>query len=347
MSSRTSLRLPKVAVVAFSVMLVLAVLSGCGSNGVDPEPVWTAAAGVPEASEVAPAVAPATEHVPDPATALPTAVPASPMPTATPPAPLAAVVNGQYVFLADYQLRLDMYEQALLDQGLDPDTQEGHAQLDQVAEDVLENMISAVLIEQSAAGLGVTVGDEELEEQIEADIAAGGGEAAFDEWLQAIGQTRKDYREVSRLSLISQRVLDAVTADVSDTAEQVHARHIVVATEDEAEEIVGLIEGGADFADLARERSVDVASRDDGGDFGWFPRGLVAPEIENAAFSLKPGEISDVFILAESYHIVLVVERDDARELSPEALIELRLSVFDRWLDEQRADAKIERLVGP
>jgi parvulin-like peptidyl-prolyl isomerase len=256
------------------------------------------------------------------------------------------VVNGQYVFLADYERRVDQYELALLDQGLDPDTQEGHAQLDQVGPDVLESMIGFVLIEQSAAALGATVSDEELEEKIEADIATGGGQAAFDEWLQATGQTREDYRAILREYMLSQGVLEAVTADVSDTAEQVRARHIVVASEGEAEEIAALLADGADFEMLAQQRSLDVATRDDGGDQGWFPRGLVATEMESAAFSLQPGELSDPFWLGEGYHILQVVEREDARALSPEMLVDLTMSVFERWLDEQRSAAVIERFVG-
>lgn len=324
---------------ALLLPLALAGLAGCGSNRDAPQ------ATTPPGRE-ADAVAPAMEQHTESVQARPTAPPATVTPTVTPPAPLAAVVNGQYVFLADYERRVDQYELALLDQGLDPDTQEGHAQLDQVGPDVLESMIGFVLIEQSAAALGATVSDEELEEKIEADIATGGGQAAFDEWLQATGQTREDYRAILREYMLSQGVLEAVTADVSDTAEQVRARHIVVASEGEAEEIAALLADGADFEMLAQQRSLDVATRDDGGDQGWFPRGLVATEMESAAFSLQPGELSDPFWLGEGYHILQVVEREDARALSPEMLVDLTMSVFERWLDEQRAAAVIERFVG-
>lgn len=276
-----------------------------------------------------------------PTTAVPTVTP-----TVTPPAPLAALVNGQYVFLAEYERRVAQYEQALLEQGLDPNSAEGQAHLAQARQDVLEGLIDGALIEQGAASLGVTLSEEELESQVEADIDVGGGQAAFDEWLQATGQTREDYKQMLRQSLLSQRVLDAVTAGVPAEAEQVHARHIVVDSEEAAQEILTLLQQGADFVALARERSVDVATKDNGGDLGWFPQGLVVPELEVAAFALQPGQVSGVVRLGEGYHIVQVVEREVARPLSPEMQMDLMLAMFDQWLAELRAEAVIERFVG-
>jgi parvulin-like peptidyl-prolyl isomerase len=276
-----------------------------------------------------------------PTTAVPTVTP-----TVTPPAPLAALVNGEYVFLAEYEQRVTQYEQALLQQGLDPDTPDGKAHLALARQDVLEGLIDGVLVEQGAGALGVSLSDEELESQVEADIAAGGGQAAFDEWLQTTGQTREEYKGMLRQSLLSQRVLEAVTADVPAEAEQVHARHIVVESEEAAEEILMLLQAGGDFVALARERSVDVATQDNGGDLGWFPRGLIALELETAAFALQPGQVSGVVHLGEGYHIVQVVEREAARSLTPEMQFDLKLAVFDQWLADLRAAATIERFVG-
>jgi parvulin-like peptidyl-prolyl isomerase len=267
-------------------------------------------------------------------------------PSPTPPAPLAAVVNDQYIFLAEYERRVSQYEQALVDQGVDMNTPEGQEALALARQDVLEGLIDSVLIEQGGAMLGISISDEELERQVEADIAAGGGQAAFEEWLEATGQSREDYGEMLRQSLLSQQVLERVTADVPAAAEQVHARHIVVDSEEAAKEILALLQGGADFVALARERSIDVATKENGGDLGWFPRGLVAPELENAAFALQPGQVSDVILLGEGYHIVQVVERDLARSLDPDMQIEVRLAVFEQWLADLRASAVIERFVG-
>jgi len=258
---------------------------------------------------------------------------------------LAALVNGQYVFLADYEREVAQYEQAIGDLGVDPNSEEGQVSLAQARQDILEGLIDEVLIEQAAAELGVSLSDEEVEAQVEADITAGGGQAAFDEWLQATGQTRDDYKEILRRSLMSQRAWDSVVAGVPAAGEQIHVRTIVVESEEEAQEIVGLIRGGADFAALAQERSQDLVTAEDGGDLGWFPRGVLAVELEDAAFALQPGEVSEPVALGGLYHVLLLVERDAARAVSQETLLQLQQAAFEQWLAELRERAVIERFV--
>jgi parvulin-like peptidyl-prolyl isomerase len=324
-------------VLALSLLLI-----ACDSSGQERERQPTADAGEPAASistvaaEDEPTVA--STPVPTPAPTI--------TPTPTPPAPLAAQVSGQYIFLADFEERFSQYEQALFDQGLDPNTEDGQAMLAQAREDVLEGMIDSVLVEQGSAQLGLSLAAEEVERQLEADIAAGGGQEAFEEWLRATGQTRDDFQEMLRQSMLAQRVAEAVTGDVPYEAEQVHARLIMVDTEAKAEELLAQLQAGADFAALARDHSMDVATRENGGDVGWFPRGLVAPELEAAAFALQPGEISDVVYLGEGYHIIQVAERQAARPLSEEMQIDLKRARFEQWLAELRDMAQIERFVG-
>jgi parvulin-like peptidyl-prolyl isomerase len=149
-----------------------------------------------------------------------------------------------------------------------------------------------------------------------------------------------------RQTLLTQRALDAVTTEVGAEAEQVHVRHIMVATEQEAQDLLALLAAGADFAALAREHSQDLATRDSGGDLGWFPRGVVAPELEQAAFALQAGEVSDPVRLGEGVHIILVEEREPNRALSPEVQLDMRLAIFDAWLSDLRAAAEVERFVG-
>lgn len=286
-----------------------------------------------------------------PASPPPTALPASAVPTAVPtatppPVPLAATVNGQPILLADYERRVAQYEQTLLTQGLDASTAEGQAHLAEIRQDVLDNLIDFALVEQGAASLGVSVSDADLESQIAADIQAGGGQAAFDEWLQATGLVREDYKQMLREALLSQRVMDAVTADLPQTAEQVHARQIVVGSQEVADQVLAELQVGADFATVARIKSVDLATKDNGGDLGWFPRGLIPLELEKLAFSLQPGEIGGPLQMDDGYHFVQVVERDQARQISSEMQGQLRLVLFERWLEEQRAQAIIERPAG-
>lgn len=321
------------------LVLSLAFLLAACNTGGDVERITTPGE---QPAVVVATVVPSEESPTLPATAAPPTL----TPTATPPAPLAALVNGQYVFLADYERRVAQFEQALLQQGVDPNTDQGQVDLAQAEQDLLEGLIDAVLIEQGGAALGITVADGEVESQVEADIAAGGGQAAFDEWLQAVGQDRADYTDMLRQSMLTQRVMEAVTAQVGTEAEQIHARHILADSEETAQQILTMLQQGSDFAALAREYSLDLASKDNGGDLGWFPRGLVPPELENAAFALQPGQVSGVVQLGEGYHVIQVVERDAAHPLSPEVQLDLKLAMFEQWLEELRVSAVIERFVG-
>ncbi|MBC7249508.1 MAG: peptidylprolyl isomerase [Anaerolineae bacterium] len=279
-------------------------------------------------------------------------VPPPPTPTATTPAqptptpgePLAAMVNGQPIYLADYQKMLAEYEAALISRGFDLDTEEGQQMLAQAGRQVLDVMIEQVLIEQAAARENVVVTDGELDAIIQRDIEEGGGPEKFAAWLQANGWTEADYRERLRSQLLTSKMLERVTSSVPTTAEQVHARHILLAAEAEAQSVLQQLLNGADFAALAQQYSLDEATKVNGGDMGFFPRGiLLAPEVEEAAFALQPGQISGVVASQFGYHIIQVLERVPDRPLSEDALGALRDRAFRQWVDELWAAATIER----
>ena len=281
---------------------------------------------------------------------VPTHPPADPVPTATatavtPPAPLAAMVNGEYLFLTHYEAVVADYEQGLLEGGLDPSSEAGQAELADMRRNVLEDMIDFVLIAQGGATLGVGLSAEEVEAQVQVDIVEGGGQESFDEWLAATGQTREDYVTMVGDALLAQRVLDAVTDDVPDLAEQVHAWRICVGTSAEVEQLLALLEQGSTFENLALEWSLDTAGEEGNGDLGWFPRGVIAPELEQEAFSLQIGQVSDVVQLDGGYCLLQVAESEAERAVAPELLLQLKLVAFDRWLDELRAASDIDRFV--
>lgn len=107
------------------------------------------------------------------------------------------------------------------------------------------------------------------------------------------------------------------------TPERVRVRHILVKTQDKPKEDVPKLEakandllkqirGGGDFAELARKNSEDPGSAAKGGDLDWVTRGQTVPNFENAAFSLKPKEISNVIKTEYGFHILQVMEKENA-----------------------------------
>jgi peptidyl-prolyl cis-trans isomerase C len=135
--------------------------------------------------------------------------------------------------------------------------------------------------------------------------------------------------------------------------EEVHARHILVKTEDEAKAVLAALAGGADFATLAKEKSIDPGSKDNGGDLGFFSKGQMVPEFEAAAFALAPGETTKEPVKTQfGFHVIKV---DDKRTQPAPTVDEVRDQVtqmiqrdrYQQALEKMRATATIERLYTP
>ncbi len=110
-----------------------------------------------------------------------------------------------------------------------------------------------------------------------------------------------------------------------DSRNETKASHIMVWTREEAEEILESLKAGADFAELARERSLDTASAQKGGDLGYWEEGVVAGATARKIFSMKPGEISEPFQSKGAWHIFKVVDRRPVGFKKQKPMIEKRL----------------------
>jgi parvulin-like peptidyl-prolyl isomerase len=275
----------------------------------------------------------------------PTATP-TPSPSSTPDRPLAALVNDQPIYLSDYERELGRYEASLLSRGIDPNSTEGQTNLAQARTWILNVMIEQVLAEQAATAVGISVTDEEVDAYMQEMIAENGGEEQFRAKLTEWGETYEDAWQEVRTQLIGMTMTERIVEQVPTTAEHVHARHILVDTAEEAERILTQLQAGADFATLAKAYSQDTSTRDSGGDLGFFPRGiLVAPEVEEVAFALQPGQFSGVVTSSLGYHIVQVVERDPARSVSPENLRLLQDRAVQEWIEGLWDQAVVERFI--
>ncbi len=260
-------------------------------------------------------------------------------PQATPEAPLAASVNGEPITLAEFERER---ARRALGMQIEPATQEAFDA------SVLDAMIDQLLIEQAAAELDITIGDEAVDEEIALQVSlAEANDTTLEEVLEAQLYTLDEYREVVRDVLLVQQMSEVV-AEVPDSAPQVHARHILVADEAAARDLLNQLQAGADFAQLATQYSLDSSSAPSGGDLGWVPRGvLLQQEIEDAIFALEPGQTApDPVRSSLGFHVVQTLERVEDRPLSPADVAQARQQKFLDWLETQRQDATIERFVG-
>lgn len=278
----------------------------------------------------------------------PTVAALTPVPdiTPTPESPMAALVNGQPIYQADYERQLEQYQISLQAQGIDLDSQEGQQNLAQARDWILNVMIEQVLTEQAADEAGVTITDADVDAYMQDMIAESGDEETFQETLTKWGETYADAWQEVRAQLIGMAMTQRIVAGVPTTAEHVHARHIQVDTQQEAERILAQLQAGADFATLAQAYSQDSNTSANGGDLGFFPRGiLTSPELEEAAFALQPGQFSGVVTTTLGYHIVQVVERDPARPIDPESLRFLQDRAVQEWVEGLWAAAEVQRFV--
>jgi peptidyl-prolyl cis-trans isomerase D len=155
--------------------------------------------------------------------------------------------------------------------------------------------------------------------------------------IKADGITEKTIRRIVTISVIRQELQTLITKDVSRTQEQVWIRHILVADEETAKEVAARIAAGEDFAALAAEYSLDTSNKDEGGDLGWFPRGTMVQEFEDAAFALEVGETSDPVQTDFGWHILQSLGKDDLL-MEPTAYNQLLNQTFNDWLDEKRQE---------
>lgn len=262
-----------------------------------------------------------------------TAVPPSPseIPTELPtptntPIPLALTVNGVSITLAEYDASLAR----LL--AVQPDLPPEEARTR-----VLDEFIDQVLLSYAAAQAGFIVDQPMLDERIR-NLTTPEALAA---WMDANGYTLELFQlELSR-SIAAAWMRDQIIAGVPTTAEEVHARQILLLTEAEANSVYDQIKGGVQFDVMAAY--YDPISR---GDLGWFPRGFLTETIlEEAAFSLEPGNYSGVIATSLGYHIIELVERQPDRPLEPAVLQAFQEKAVLDWLGQQRAASNITILI--
>ncbi|HSB03309.1 MAG TPA: peptidylprolyl isomerase, partial [Anaerolineales bacterium] len=153
--------------------------------------------------------------------------------------------------------------------------------------------------------------------------------------------SEKTIRSVYEAQLLREKLMDEITKDTPHTEEQVWARHILVETESEAKAARALIEGGVDFAEVAKKYSKDTGSGANGGDLGWFGKGQMVPEFETAAFTLKVGEVSQPIKSQFGYHIIQLLGRED-RPLDASQYQQKKQTEFSDWLTNQRKQADIK-----
>jgi parvulin-like peptidyl-prolyl isomerase len=244
--------------------------------------------------------------------------------------PLALSVNGEGITQAEFNAEMARYQsaQTALGKTVSPE---------QATQAVQDDLIDSLLLAQGAQAYKFNV-DETMVAARSASLTAQlGGANALSAWESAHGYTDESFRTALAREIASAWMRDEIAASVPTIAEQVHVKQILLYNAGDAQSVLAKLQAGANFNDLAAE--YDPVGQ---GDMGWFPRGYL-PEaaIETAAFGLQVGQYSAIIQTQVGYHILLLVEREPARPLSPDALLTLQQHALQSWLAQRRQESTI------
>ncbi len=200
----------------------------------------------------------------------------------------------------------------------------------------LERLVDEKIIMEEAKKRGIKVSEEDLNDEFEGVIKNAGGEDKAKEIVKNNYNWTLDIfkKKILIPYLYQKKVAEAIMNDKS----------LQEKSKKEAEEVLEKIkEGKKSFEELAKEYSEDPSTANRGGDLGWFGRGKMVKEFEDAAFSLKKGEISGIVETSYGYHIIKVLDRrgtGDKEEVRAAHILIRRMS-FNKWLEEERENKKI------
>lgn len=234
----------------------------------------------------------------------------------------------------------------------------------------LDNLITQELIAQEAKAASVTVTDADVDSEIALIKKSFGSEEEFTATLAQYNMTLESLKKDTKVNLTIRKILEPKTKVTDEemkqfydtnkeslgTPEQIQASHILVATKEEADAILAELKKGGDFAAIAKEKSIDPGSKDKGGDLGFFAKGKMVPEFEQAAFALKINEISGVVQSENGFHIIkktaekaaVVPTFEEKKEEIKKQLIATKANeLSEAWMTEIRAKAKITNTLAP
>ena len=296
-----------------------------------------------------------------------------------PPTDKAAVVNGTIITQAELDSQMKIVIDRLRASGRLPEP----SQVDQIRSQVLENLIARELLYQESQKKGIKISEEEVNQQLIKVKAQFPNEAEFNNALNRMNLTEASIREKLERDLALRKLIDdeiTPKVTVSDSEirafydnnpatftqpERVKASHILIkvdpqasaAQKAEAQKKINLVQArlqkGEDFGALAKEYS-EGPSGPKGGDLGYFTRGQMVKAFEEAAFAMKPGEVSGVVETKFGYHLIKVTDKtpegtmpyDDVKDKLGEFLkqkkIQEEINVYVKKLEEK---AKIEKFV--
>lgn len=224
------------------------------------------------------------------------AAPAAPAPSGGDP--VVARVNGEALHRSDVIIAY---------QALSPETRQNFT-LEQAYPQVIDQLVSMIVISQAARKAGVA-----NDPIVKRRMTLADDQIIQDAYFNSILQ-----KEISKAKV--QAAYDQYAKDAPGR-EEINARHILLSSEADANDVIAQLKKGADFATLAKQKTIDPAGKASGGDLGWFGQGDLDPAFTAAAFKLKKGEYTQTPVHTQyGWHVIMVVDRRPLKVLPYEQM---------------------------
>lgn len=239
--------------------------------------------------------------------------------------PVVARVNGQMLTRLDVEIAYS---------ALAPDVRQ-HVTLEQAYPQIVDRLVSMVLAAQAAE-----------KAKVEADAVV------KKRIFLARDQILQDayFNELARKGITKPKLEAAYATYAKDAPkhEEIKARHILVSTEKEADDIIAQLKKGADFATLAKEKTIDPSGKASGGELGWFTKDEMVPEFANAAFALSKSAFTQKPVHTQfGWHVIQVEDRRPGKALpyeqeAPRLAQEMATKIISERVRELDKQAKVE-----
>lgn len=294
----------------------------------------------------------------------------------------AAKVNGETISTTEFNSFLERAKKQYAGQiGMDFNSEAGSNMLKNLKEQIMNSLVDMAVMKQAAKDMGISVTPEEKDTRFKEFLKTRyqGNEEAFEKALKDNRITRAEFDTQFADQVLLQELYQKVIADAKvsekdvkdffeknqerfSVPEQIEAKHILIKADpskpeevkkaqQKAEDLLKQAKGGADFDKLAKTHSEDEGSKASGGDLGAFSKGRMVPEFEEAAFKLKPGEITPSLVKTQfGFHIIKRGKTIPAQKRTlaeVKTTIESQLQqqkqqeVFEKWLKETKDKAEI------
>lgn len=212
-----------------------------------------------------------------------------------------ATVNGQAISRADFDHKLESTA---------------------AAKQTLNQLVQQALVDQYARDKKIDVSQDDIKKR-EDEIRKRYPPGQFEQMVKQQGLTEQDVQQILRGSLVLEKAVapqvHVSEADIKayfdknhaqfDKPEQVKARHILVADANTAKQVLAKLKAGGSWDQLAKQYSTDPSSKDKGGDLGYFGRGQMVPQFQDAAFNAKVGQIVGPVKSPFGFHVIQVTDK--------------------------------------